>query len=164
MKIDTLDNSPVHLFDLYPKEIENNFNWIASIDAWDYCDPKPLSEMLMNHPIPNQKIRNIVASIINGTRKQNTKGAAKLKTIAAERMIIATCILSLRRISRGILNNPESYKVVADEKGIEITEMRREIERKNRKTDKMISNRLEINEYSIKTLIQHFHDTLKKYT
>ncbi len=63
--------------------------WIAALDAFDYCDPRPLATLLRDRPVVPGEVKLALADIVEGRRKPNKRAAAKLKLEAAERMKIA---------------------------------------------------------------------------
>jgi hypothetical protein len=65
------------------------WDWIAALDAFDYCDPKPLEALLRGGEAVPDEIRSALADIVAGVRKPNKKAAAKLKVLPAERMMLA---------------------------------------------------------------------------
>ena len=103
LRIFTDSNRPVSLPGVGNHEVEKNFNWIAAIDSWDFCDPTPLKEMIIRHPIPTELLP-IIANIVSGERKPNTKAASKLTVPANQRMVLASVILSQRLIPESVLN------------------------------------------------------------
>jgi len=74
-----------------PRAMHEAWRWVCAIDAWDYCHPQPLADMVKSGPAP-EELRPIIAAIVNGERKPNRKAAAKLKIPAEERMKIAGSI------------------------------------------------------------------------
>lgn len=80
MRVANFPNMPSRMNDLWP--------WVMALDAWDYCDPSPLSELVKKWPIPDE-FKGAVSDIIAGRRKQKRKAAAKLKIAASERMKLA---------------------------------------------------------------------------
>ena len=125
LNIETKNPKPVSLGRDTPRRMEELFSWVASIDSWDYCDPKPLSEMISYNPIPDE-IRPIIADIVSGVRQQNKRGASKLKVDADQRMAIAATTEILMGIGKGVLAHriKPDYFEIADKKGIEYGELR----------------------------------------
>jgi hypothetical protein len=78
-------------FDQIPFRMNELWDWVVAIDAWDYCDSAPLALLVSGAPIP-EELRASIADIVSGQRKQKRKGASKLKIPASERMRIAGCV------------------------------------------------------------------------
>lgn len=119
--IDFEGNAPAALGDCSPEAYKAS-NWIIAIDAWDYCDPSLLNEMLNRHPIPFE-LQPVIADIITGQRKQNKKAAAKLKIPAGHRLIYAGLYADLKsNIIDATLQRKTlfDYHDTADNKGIEV--------------------------------------------
>lgn len=64
------------------------WQWVVAIDAFDFNDPEPLAEIRKAEPVPHE-LEHVVAAIDEGERKPNRKAAAKLRIPACERMKIA---------------------------------------------------------------------------
>ncbi|MBC7286136.1 hypothetical protein [Hoeflea sp.] len=94
------------------------WQWVVAIDAFDFNDPEPLAEIRKSEPIPHE-LEPIVAAIDAGERKSNKKAAAKLKIPARERMKIAGTL----SIVIGLINILKSEEI-----GDEWGEYRRAIE------------------------------------
>jgi len=81
-----------------PPDMQENWKWVCALDAYDFDDPEPLSELItVSEQIPKM-LRQAVADVIQGKRKPNKKAAAKLKLPASERMKFAgtvSCLLSI---------------------------------------------------------------------
>lgn len=140
--IDFENNRPAELGVDMPRSVYLNTNWIIAIDAWDYCDPSLLTEMIKRHPIPFE-LQHVIAEIISGSRKQNRKAAAKLKIPAGHRMIYAGLYAELKSVIDGPLERSNAvmidgkvfsdYHVMAEDRGLEIEEMRRAIQASGRR-------------------------------
>jgi hypothetical protein len=74
-----------------PSRMNDLWEWIIALDSWDYCDPIPLSELILQKEIPLE-FKQAISDIVSSKRKPNKKAAAKLKIPASERMKIAGCI------------------------------------------------------------------------
>ncbi|WP_377894215.1 hypothetical protein [Alteromonas sp. R78001] len=112
-----------------PVRMQELWHWISAIDAWDYKDPAPLAELVIQENIPNE-LKPIVSKILLGDRKQ--KRASKIP--ANERMEIAKVIsgifhmiddLRYRKVcaSYGLGDNSGASIVVAEQKVIEPEEL-----------------------------------------
>ncbi len=141
-----------------------NFNWIAAIDAWDYCDPAPLAEMLKNHPLP-EELRPVLADIVLQKRKPNKKGAAKLKLPAESRMLLAATANSLLCVGEAVLKKETgiTYVEVADKKGIEVNQIRQHYQKVQKETLDKIAKILNLSAESTENLIRELKRKMDKY-
>lgn len=87
--------------------------WVVALDAWDYCDPLPLSELVLLHEIPIE-FKQAVSDIVTGKRKPNKKAAAKLKIPAQERMKIAGSI----SLNCGLIHTLKFDAIYPEGKGV----------------------------------------------
>lgn len=163
-KIDTEHNQVPSCGYAHGSPGAKNFNWIAAIDAWDYCDPYPLAEMLKNHIIP-QELRPIIAEIILFNRKPNKKGAAKLKLPAESRMLLAATAVNLLSIGEAVLEKrtKPTYIDVADSEGIEINEARTRYQKVQKDTLAKIAKILNLSVESTENLIRELKRKLDHY-
>lgn len=126
----------IHITDA-PQRLCDLWMWVAAIDSWVYCDPYPLAELIKSEDIPAE-FKRVVSSIIIGDKKQNKKGAARIKIPANKRMDIAVCIDSILGIldsfKYGTVAGGESFCChVGDKKGVEPLEIMQQLheEQKN---------------------------------
>ena len=77
------------------------WKWVIALDSWDYCDPLPLSELLLQQEIPIE-FKQALSDIVSSKRKPNKKAAAKLKIPASERMKIAGSISTVCGLIQGL--------------------------------------------------------------
>lgn len=164
LSIDTKNNRKVNLGNYGTPDVCRNFYWIASIDAWDYCDSKPLAEMVVNHAVPVE-LRHVLASIVSGERKQNKRGAAKLKIDADQRMLVAASFLSLLQIPEGVLGKrtQPSYFEIADEKGIEYIDLHRKYERYVKTMYSRIACAAGVSVETLENLLRELKEKINKY-
>ena len=162
--IDTTNNKVPLSIGSHSGRAIRNFNWVAAIDAWDYCDPMPLSEMINNHNIPLE-LKPIISKIINGERKQEKIGASKLKLPARSRLVIAQLILELRSIPEAALSGLTipNYNVVADYKGIEVCELIKKYRRYLKELDQDIVEITGLSQKSIQNLTKQLKSKLDNY-
>lgn len=164
-KIDTENNmAPSVGLDYYGSPAQKNFNWIAAIIAWDYCDPTPLSEMIKNHPIP-EELRPLIADIISFKRKPNAKGADKLKIPADLIMPVAATVYCQLSLCDAVLNKKTSptYLDVGDREGLEPHEARKKYQGIKNRAYENISKTLPISKTTLKNLIRDYKKTLENY-
>ncbi|WP_417500579.1 hypothetical protein [Marinobacter sp.] len=164
--IDTKGNKPVDFGIDMPREVYLNSNWIAAVDAWDYCDGTLLAELISNHPIPIE-LRPVIADIVSGIRKQKPKAAAKLKIPAAHRMVFAGIYSEIRS---GVLEDLKDRKTIhpsfedlAYERKLDDGELRRHIEIRMKKYDKEIAGLAGISVPALRGLFNHFKRKINNY-
>lgn len=140
-------------------------NWIVAIDAWDYCDPSILAEMLQRHPIPFE-LQPIIADIVTGKRKQKKKAATKLKIPAGHRLIAAGIYATLKQdVIDATLQRKTShdYHDIADEKGIEVSDYRRDLQAVGQKFKNEWSENAGVSTETLENLYEELRRKLKKY-
>lgn len=102
--------------------LTETWSWFIAIYAYDYADPKPLSELIRSEPIPPEYI-DAVADIVAGERepKPNRRAAAQFpKSLpAAKRMQIAASLNFMAGLRDFLLSSPQHTQNVADAQGIE---------------------------------------------
>jgi hypothetical protein len=112
-----------------PARMKELWHWITAIDAWDYKDPAPLAELVVQEDIPTE-LKPIVSKILLGARKQ--KRASKIP--ANERMEIAKVVSGIFHMiddlrygkacaSYGLGYNSGPSVVASEQKGIEPQEL-----------------------------------------
>jgi len=87
-------NRAVNFIDM-PSRMNALWGWVCALYAYDYNDPKPLSELIrIGGEIPPEFI-GAIADIVAGLRKPNKKAAVKLKVPASEYMKIAASVSTI---------------------------------------------------------------------
>lgn len=148
-----------------PREVYLASNWIIAIDAWDYCDDSLLYEMLRRHPLPFE-LQPVIADIISGKRLQQRKAAAKQKIPAAHRMVVAGIYADLKEsvvdatLQRKTLHD---YHDTADERGIELAEMRRKLQESAKAFKLGIANDAGISKETLENLYDALREKIKNY-
>jgi hypothetical protein len=108
-----------------PKRLTETWSWFIAIYAYDYADPKPLSDLIRSEPIPPEYLE-AVANIVAGKRPIKRRAAAQFpKSLpAAKRMQIAAGLNNMSGIRDFLLSSPQHTENVAGEQGIEPNENR----------------------------------------
>lgn len=151
MRTTNFINMPIRMNDLW--------KWVVALDSWDYCDPEPLSELLLKeHTIPPEFLQPL-ADIISGKRKPNKKAASKLKIPPRERMKIAgsiSLVLGLVNALKFDAIYPEGKGSVGigAQQGREPQEVLRELESKHRRTMESARKDLDVSPETIKNLLR----------
>lgn len=170
--IDLEGNKPAALGFYFSRESHLASNWIVAIDAWDYCDDSLLTEMLRRHPIPFE-LQPVIADIVAGKRKQNKKAAAKLKIPAAHRMLAAGLYGVIGGVLGGLLDRSGAveiggkmlgdYHATADERGLEVAEMRQQIQQSRREWKEDVADAAGISVDTLENLYEELKRKLKNY-
>lgn len=162
--IDFESNKPAFIGECSPG-VHAASNWIIAIDAWDYCDPSLLGEILSRHPIPIE-LRPVIASIITGERKQNKRAAAKIKIPAGHRLIIAGLYATLKEdvidatLKRTTLHD---YHDTAEQRGIEVSDYRREVQEDGQKLKNEWAESAGISTETLENLYLELRKKIKNY-
>ena len=149
------DNAPAYLAG----------NWIAAVDAWDYCDGSLLGEMLRRHPIPFE-LQPVIADIVSGERPQNRKAAAKLKIPAGHRMCVAAWYAHYKRNTIDAVlcrQSATDYHVLAERECKEIAEMRDELLQVARRFKKEVAELAGISTETLDNLLDELKLKIKNY-
>lgn len=155
-------------FDM-PREMENAWNWIVAIDAWDYAHPALLTKLIETENIPDP-LKPVISSIISGKRKPNLKAAKKLKIPAEERMNIASAIsliLGLVDAFKYDSYNSETgsrgVNEIAERKGLEPIEIKKDLDERSRDTILKAANDLEVSTETIENLVRDLRKKIKNW-
>ena len=142
-----------------PARMNELWNWVVALDSWDYCDPKPLSELIANEKIIPGEFSQAIADIISGKRKPNKKAAAKLKIPARKRMKIAGSVSTII----GLINIFK-YEAICDEgigviglaakQGCEPIEVLRELEGEAKEFIYNTCNSLNVSQETLENLLR----------
>lgn len=79
-----------------PLRMQELWEWVVAMDAFDHGDRAPLSLLIRSQPIPPEMVEPI-AAIIEGQRVPK-RGSKRLKIPAAERMQIAATISVIQHL------------------------------------------------------------------
>lgn len=136
------------------QETEDNYHWIWALYAWRSGSAEILERMIISHPIPVE-LRPVIAEIITGKQRQNTKGKSNLAEIKHGFYLVK--LISMAGFLRGLsdyelLLDPKAGRnthTISDEKGIEVREVRVQIEKDKKDFIKFYADSLGI---SVETL------------
>ncbi|HHG3395233.1 hypothetical protein CGK15_23645 [Vibrio parahaemolyticus] len=151
------------------RTVENRdmMEWIASVDAWDYCDGSLLAKLVLKADIPSA-YKPLIASIIDGSRKQKVKAAAHLKIPANERMYIAEAI----SMNLGLIREFKTAKLLegetllehqADKEGIEPIDVKRGLENRAMEIKEDAADQLGVSIHAIDNLLRDFRYKLANF-
>jgi hypothetical protein len=100
--------------------LSKTWSWFIAVYAYDYADPKPLSDLIRSEPIPPEYLV-AVADIVAGERPPNRKAAAQFpKSLpAAKRMQIAASLNFMAGLRDFLMSSPQHTQNVANAQGIE---------------------------------------------
>lgn len=149
-----------------PSRMNDLWVWVVALDAWDYCDPKPLSDLIKSDPIPHEFLQ-AVTEIIEGKRKPNKKAAVKLKIPASERMKIAGSISLILGITNCIkYDAKDTYsgiEQIAERECKEPIEVLRELELNSRQEIIDSSNELNVSVETIENLLRDLREKINNW-
>jgi hypothetical protein len=96
------------------------WSWFKAVYAYDYDDPKPLSDLIRSEQIPPEYC-DAVADIVAGKRPIKRRAAAKFAESlpAAKRTQIAASLNFMSGLRDFLMSSPQHTQNVADEQGIE---------------------------------------------
>ena len=135
-----------------PDGMNDLWSWVVALDAWDYCDPTLLSDLLLSEKIPDE-FRNAIADIIAFRRKPKRKAAAKLKIPAAERMKIAgSCSVVIGLAHK--LKTPSVVEATADRLAKEPIEIVRELEAEIERTIQKTAQECGVSTETVENLLR----------
>lgn len=155
-------------------EMMSEWSWVCAIDAFDYCQPEPLAELIRSEPIP-QNLRPVIASIVTGQRQPNKKAAAKLKLPADERLRIAgslSTVLALIEIIKHGAVDPSlpglrGVNMLSDclerGKGREPVEILRELEAEARQVIEDTAKQFNVSVETIENLLRDMRRKIADY-
>ena len=157
------NNRPIMLGECTP-EVRAASNWIAAIDAWDYCDPSLLGEMLRRHALPIE-LQPIIAGIVTGERKQNTK--ARLNIPAQHRLSVIGMYASARKEFVDVMLDRKGrrgdYHDTADRLGVEVDDLRKEYLKHAREFKQGWADMIEVSTEVLDARYRERKQIIKKY-
>lgn len=147
-----------------PHRMQELWPWVSALDAWDYCDSRPLSVLVKKEPIPDE-LRGALSDIIAGRRKANKKGAAKLKIPAAERMKIAgtlSVVMGLADVftMKGV---EPSLDENADRQGVEPIEIIKQLNEEKRRIVQDTASDYDVSVETIENLLRDLREKINKW-
>jgi Asp-tRNA(Asn)/Glu-tRNA(Gln) amidotransferase C subunit len=157
-------------------QINQVWEWVVALDAYDFNCVEPLTELVRNKPIPDD-LKPAIANIIAGRRKPNLKAAAKLKVPADERMQIAgtlSAVLGLIDMLQhekiydggyGLAARVErrAIDIRADAAGYDPVNVVRDLEADRRDTVAMAARELDVSTETIENLLRDLRKKIKDY-
>ena len=141
-----------------PADIER---WSGAMVAFDYCDPKPLSDLVASEPVPD-KLRPVIAAIISGERKPDKRKAAHSKVDAVERFR-AGAVLAAVLDAIDSMNHPAITGPAADRMGIE---PRQAIDRLNMHRERayqVAQDNLGVSRETVENLVRDYREKIRKW-
>lgn len=148
-----------------PSRMNDLWEWTVALDAWDFCDPSLLTELVLLKEIPIE-FKQALSDIVAGKRKPNKKAATKLKIPAKERMKIAGSI----SVNCGIIdifkfdaNYPEGKGVVGigAMQGREPVDILRELEAEQVELIREAAKDLNVSVETIENLLRDMRNKIK---
>lgn len=153
-----------------PNRLNELWDWFSAVWAWDYNDPRQLSELIRKSEgrIPNEFVP-VIADIVSGVRKPNKKAGAKLMIPASSLGAVSGYLLIMRDLS-GALRTRADYgtekrgaAAVAEYKGMKTIDVIRRLERKMGEAKEKGANAFGITEETIERLLREANRRIKKW-
>ena len=149
-----------------PSGMNKHWEWVVALDAWDYCDPSLLIDLLVKMPIP-EEIKIHIGNIVDGSRKPNKKGASKLKIPAKERMRIAGSLSLVLGLCDAIKyegkNGYCSVEAVADRERKEPLDILRELEFERQSLLDNACRDLNVSNETLENLLRDLREKIKNW-
>ena len=135
--------------------LTETWSWFIAVYAFDYDDPKPLSDLIRSEPIPAEYLE-AVADIVAGKRKPNRKAGAKFPESlpAAKRMQIAANLNFMKGLRKFFLSSPQHTKNVAEAQKIEPIENVRFLEKEFRQDFEKSANSYNVSTGTLNNLVR----------
>jgi len=158
-----------------PPRMNELWDWVVALDAWQYCDAEPLSNLIKNNETIPPEIIPAIAEIISGERKQNKKAAVKLKVEARERMRVAGSVSTLMGLIDALkydviqfneLDNETQQKGVvgiACRKGTEPLEEKIELEEEAQRIKQKAADEFGVSAETIENLLRDLREKIKAW-
>lgn len=152
-----------------PMRFNKVFHWIAALDAFDYCDPEPLEQLLRGDETIPPEVRSALADILGGKRKPNKKAAAKLKVPATERMKIAGSISAVLSVIDVIKYGGtdgtfrRALEIAAERRRREPVEVLRSLEAEARNFVAESAAELGVSVETIEVLLRDLREKIRKF-
>lgn len=162
---------------------EGALEWIIALDAFDHDDRKPLANLVIQKPIPDE-LRPVIAKVISGERKPNRKAAAKLGIPANERMQIAASLADVIDIfddmKKGddyidtsiegwgeypppLESRRKLIDITAEKNGTEPIYLVRRLEGAVRKTKQIAASNLGVSIETVENIVREYREKMRKY-
>lgn len=78
-----------------PERMQQLWQWVIALDAWDWGNPLPLSDAIKREPIPPEFVEPIAELILGKRKPKPKKATAKAKLPADERLKIAASVSTI---------------------------------------------------------------------
>ena len=149
------------------RRIAEVWPWIVALDAWTFCDAEPLAELINSKTIPVE-ITPAIAELVSGKRKQNKRGAAKLKIDPKVRMEIGWHASRELDMIERMKFDDHFYKIKdvggqADILGIEPIEAINELNEKARKIIHSLAVAYDVSTETIENLVRDYRKKIKDW-
>lgn len=140
--------------------INEVWEWVIAFDAFDYGDSQPLDILIRTKAVP-EEFRPIIADIISARRRPKTKARSKIPP--ADRMKLAMHLsiihglvdtLSRGPVGIGEYQGMSGLEMVADREGVEVIEIRRQMEKKKRDVVQMAADEFGVTTEAIEELLR----------
>ncbi len=144
--------------------LTETWSWFIAVYAYDYDDPKPLSDLIQSEPIPAEYL-DAVADIVAGTRAPNRKAGAKFPESlpAAKRMQIAANLNFMKGLRKFLLSSTQHTQNVADAQGIEPIENVRFLQNEFRQDFEKSANSYNVSTGTLNNLVRELRARIDRW-
>lgn len=154
-----------------PQRLKDLWKWVIAIDAWVYCDPEPLAKLILDEDIPPE-LKPTIVKIISGDKKQNKKGAQKLKIPAKKRMEIAYTVSGMlhfvddfryAKVGEAGYEGMSLSQYVGDRKGLEPIELANDLNSCYKEIFDITTNHFNVSRATVENLLRDLRTYIKNW-
>lgn len=153
-----------------PYRLNELWDWFSAVWAWDYNDPRQLSELIRksNGRIPPE-FSSAVADMVSGDRKPRKKAAAKLVIPASELGKLVGHLLVIRDLCGALRTRVDcgtekrGAAALAEFKGMKHIDVIRQLERTVSKGKETGAQEFGVTEETLERLLREADKRIKKW-
>lgn len=137
-----------------PVRMEETWDWVCAVVAYDLGDPEPLATLIYSEPVPPE-FRPMVRDVVRGERPLHRKGKSNLKIAASEWLSAADELKSQTALGQFLRSKT---KIIADADlfGIEPIELKRSGQAAGRNWKRMAAHDLCVSEETVEDMLRIF--------
>lgn len=153
-----------------PYRLNELWDWFSAVWAWDYNDPRQLSDLIRKSDgcIPNEFIP-VISDIVSGARKPNKKAAAKLLIPASNLGKVVGHLLIVRDLCSALRSRADygtekrGAAAVAEFNDMKPIQVIRQLERTMGEAKEIGANAFGITGESVERLLREANRRIKKW-
>ncbi|MDD2742146.1 MAG: hypothetical protein PHV02_07725 [Rhodocyclaceae bacterium] len=153
-----------------PSRLYELWDWFSALWAWDYGDPKQLSDLIRkNDGVIPAEFADAIADIVSGSRKPNKKAAAKLLIPACEFGKLSGSLLLMSNLA-GALRKRADYgsekrgvAAIAEFKKLKPIDVVRHLELFMSKSKESASDHFEVTYETVERLMREANKRIEKW-